>query len=154
MIWFFEVYFDRNYKWTINCPRSGAPCKIFARAMRLIMRKTLDPKITWEELVSDLKTCRPQSPRIRVLTHQTVMDLERKVFPTQKGTCTGLFTVFLENLNDSEKAWEKALWSEETKTELFGIDSTHCVWRWRNAEYNPKNTISTVKHGGNMLWGR
>ena len=39
--------------------------------------------------------------------------------------------------------------------ELFGINSTHRVWRKRNAEYNPKNTIPTVKHGGGnlMLWG-
>ena len=47
------------------------------------------------------------------------------------------------------------MWSDETKIELFGIKSTHCVWRKRNAEYNPKNTIPTVKHGGANLmpWG-
>ena len=40
------------------------------------------------------------------------------------------------------------MWSDETKIELF-------VWRKRNAVYNPKNTIPTVKHGGGnvMLWG-
>jgi hypothetical protein len=37
---------------------------------------------------------------------------------------------------------------------LFGINSTRRVWRGRNATYDPKNTIPTVKHGGgNMLWG-
>ena len=47
------------------------------------------------------------------------------------------------------------MWSDETKIELFSINSTHRVWRKRNAEYNPKNTIPTVKHGGGniMLWG-
>ena len=47
------------------------------------------------------------------------------------------------------------MWSDETKIELFGINSTRCVWRKRNVEYNPKNTIHTVKHGGGnlMLWG-
>ena len=47
------------------------------------------------------------------------------------------------------------LWSDETKIELFGINSTPRVWRERNADYDPKNTIPTVKHeGGNiMLWG-
>ena len=57
--------------------------------------------------------------------------------------------------DDLEEAWEKVMWSDETKIELFGIDSTRRVWRKRNAEYNPKNTVPTVKHGGGnlMLWG-
>ncbi len=49
----------------------------------------------------------------------------------------------------------KVLWSDETKIELFGINSTRRVWRRRrNAAYDPKNTIPTVKHGGGniMLW--
>ncbi len=45
--------------------------------------------------------------------------------------------------------------SDETRTELFGINSTRHVWRKKRDEYNPKNTIPTVKHGGGnpMLWG-
>ena len=47
------------------------------------------------------------------------------------------------------------MWSDETKIELFSINLTHRVWRKRNAEYNPKNTIPPVKNGGGnlMLWG-
>src|SRR4029434_4643219 len=47
------------------------------------------------------------------------------------------------------------MWSDETKIELFGINSTCCLWRGKNAEYDPKNTIPTVKHGGGniMFWG-
>ncbi len=45
----------------------------------------------------------------------------------------------------------KLLWSDETKIQLFGINSTRRVWRRMNAAYDPKNTI---KHGGGkvMLW--
>ncbi len=61
----------------------------------------------------------------------------------------------LKFANDSEENWVKVLWSDETKIQLFGINSTHCVWRRRNAAYDPKNTVPTVKHGGGniMLWG-
>ncbi|KAI4885645.1 hypothetical protein NFI96_007302 [Prochilodus magdalenae] len=60
-----------------------------------------------------------------------------------------------EHINDSERDWEKALWSDETKIELFGLNSTRRVWRKKNTEYDPKNTIPTVKHGGGsiMFWG-
>ncbi len=37
------------------------------------------------------------------------------------------------------------------KIELFGINSTRCVWSRRNAAYDPKNTIPTVKHGGGNI---
>ncbi len=57
------------------------------------------------------------------------------------------------SLNDSEENWVKVLWSDETKFEFFGINSTRRVWRRRNAAYDPKNTIPTIIHGGNMLWG-
>uniref|UniRef100_A0AAY5KPA8 Sulfotransferase n=1 Tax=Esox lucius TaxID=8010 RepID=A0AAY5KPA8_ESOLU len=47
------------------------------------------------------------------------------------------------------------MWSDETKIELFGLNSTRHVCRKNKDEYNPKNTIPTVKHGGGniILWG-
>ncbi len=59
------------------------------------------------------------------------------------------------HLNDSEENWVKVLWSDETKIKLFGINSTRRVLRRRNAAYDPKKTIPTVKYGGGniMLWG-
>ncbi len=49
----------------------------------------------------------------------------------------------------------RVLWLDETKIQLFDINSAHRVSRRRNAAYDPKNTIPTVKHGGGniILWG-
>ena len=58
-----------------------------------------------------------------------------------------------EHQDDLEEAWEKVMWSDETKIELFGINLTRHIWRKRNAECNPKNTIPTVKHGGGNFEG-
>ncbi|KAI4885578.1 hypothetical protein NFI96_010387 [Prochilodus magdalenae] len=53
-----------------------------------------------------------------------------------------------DHLEDPEESWEKVLWSD-------GLNSTRRVWRTKNDEYHPKNTIPTVEHGGGgiMLWG-
>ncbi len=57
----------------------------------------------------------------------------------------------LKFANDSVENWVKVLWSDETKLKLFGISSTHGVWRRRNAACDPKNTIPTFKHGVETL---
>ena len=56
---------------------------------------------------------------------------------------------------DSEAMWQKVLWSDETKMELFGRNAKHYVWHKPNRAHHPKNTIPTVKHGGGstMSWG-
>ena len=49
----------------------------------------------------------------------------------------------------------KILWSDETKIELFGVNSKRYVWRKPGTAHHLPNTIPTVKHGGGsiMLWG-
>ncbi len=47
------------------------------------------------------------------------------------------------------------LWSDETKIELFGLNSKRYVWRKPGTAHHLSNTVPTVKHGGGsiMLWG-
>ena len=58
-------------------------------------------------------------------------------------------------LEDSQTMRNKILWSDETKIELFGLNSKRHVWRKPGTAHHLANTIPTVKHGGGsiMLWG-
>lgn len=59
------------------------------------------------------------------------------------------------NLSQPQKFWDKVLWTDETKLELFGPMDQRYVWRKEREAYVEKNTLPTVKHGGGsvMLWG-
>ncbi len=119
----------------------------------MIMRTVRNqPKTTREDLVNDLKAAGT------IVTKKTIVTLRReglkfcsaRKIPLLKKAHVQAHLKF----SDSEENWVKVLWSDETKIELFGINSTRRVWR-RNAAYDPKNPIPTVKHGGGniMLWG-
>ena len=122
-----------------------------------MMRKVRDqPSTTQEELVNDLKAVGTTVTKRTISNTLHCEGLKsccaHKVPLLKKAHVQACLKFAKEHLDDPEEAWEKVLWSDETKIELFGINST---WRKRNAEYNPKNTIPTVKHGGGnlMLWG-
>ena len=47
--------------------------------------------------------------------------------------------------------WKHVLWSDESKFNLFGLDGKIMVWRSTMEEYDPKCTVSTVKHNGGSV---
>ena len=126
----------------------------------MMMRKVRDqPSTTQEELVNDLKAV---GTTVTKRTISNTLHREglksccgRKVPLLKKTHVQARLKFAKEHLDNPEEAWEKVMWTDETKIELFAINSTLRVRRKRNAEYNPKNTIPTVKHGGGnlMLWG-
>ncbi len=118
----------------------------------MIMRTVRNqPRTTQEDLVNDLKAAGT------IVTKKTIGNTlrceglkscsARKVPLLKKAHVQAQ----LKFANDSEGNWVKVLWSDETKIELFGINSTRRVWRRRNAAYDPKNTILTIKHGGGNI---
>ncbi len=108
----------------------------------MIMRMVRNqPRTTREDLVNDLKAVGT------IVTKKTIGNTLRSEGLKSCSACKvplikkAHVQARLKFANDSE--------------ENYGINSTHRVWRRRNAAYDPKNTIPTVKHwGGNiMLWG-
>uniref|UniRef100_A0A671PN32 Transposase n=1 Tax=Sinocyclocheilus anshuiensis TaxID=1608454 RepID=A0A671PN32_9TELE len=150
----------KKFKMTVNLPRTGAPCKISPRGVSMILRKVRDqPRTTREDLVNDLKRAGTTVSTVTISNtlhrHGLKSCSARKVPLLKPAHVQARLKFAKDHLDDPEEAWEKVMWSDETKIEVFGINSTRRVWRKKKDEYNPKNTIPTVKHGGGniMLWG-
>ncbi len=132
----------KKHKIIVNLPRTGAPCKISPCGVSMIMRTMRNqPRTAREDLVNDLKAAET------IFTKKTIgntLCLEglkscsaRKVPLLKKAHVKAR----LKFANDSEENWVKVLWSDETKIELFGINSTRRVWRRRNAAYDSKKSL-------------
>ncbi|KAK3574247.1 hypothetical protein QTP86_004396 [Hemibagrus guttatus] len=150
----------KTYKTTDNLPRSGAPRKISPRGVKMITRTvSKNPRTTRGDLVNDLQRAGTKVTKATIsntLRRQGLKSCSARRVPLLKPVHVRARLKFArEHLDDPEEDWENVIWSDETKIELFGKNSTCHVWRRKNAELHPKNTIPTVKHGGGniMLWG-
>ncbi|KAK3545503.1 hypothetical protein QTP70_007749 [Hemibagrus guttatus] len=150
----------KTYKTTDNLPRSGAPRKIPPRGVKMTTRTvSKNPRTTRGDLVNDLQRAGTKVTKATIsntLHCQGLKSCSARHVPLLKPVHVRARLKFArEHLDDPEEDWENVIWSDETKIELFGKNSTYRVWRRKNAELHPKNTIPTVKHGGGniMLWG-
>ncbi|CDQ61155.1 unnamed protein product [Oncorhynchus mykiss] len=107
----------KKFKMTVNHPRSGAPCKISPCGASMIMRKVRDqPRTTRQDLVNDLK---------RAGTRISKKTISNTLCRHGLKSCS------------ARKEWEKVMWSDETKIELFGLNST-AVFGGRRMSTNPR----------------
>ena len=150
----------KKFGTTRTLPRTGRPAKLSIRGRRALVREVKrNPKIT----LAELQRCSGkmgQSSRKTTITaalHQSGIYgrvARRKPLLSAKHMKARL-EFARKHLKDSQTLRNKILWSDETKIELFGLNSKRYVWRTPGTAHHLPNTIPTVKHGGGsiMLWG-
>ncbi len=126
----------------VNLPRTGAPCKISPHGVSMILRKVRDqPRTTREELVNDPKRDGTTVSTVTIsntLHRHGLQSCSTRKVPLLKPAHVQPCLKFVkDHLDDPEEAWEKVMWSDETKIELFGMNSTCRVWRKKKDKYNP-----------------
>ncbi len=137
----------KKHKITINLPRSGTPCKISPRWVTMIMWTVRNqPRTTRKDLINDLRAAGT------IVTKKTIRNTLRRV---ELKSCSAHKVPLLKkaHVRPSEVCqWFREELGESVvvrwdQNQLFDINSTHRVWKRRNAAYDPKNTIPTIKHG-------
>ena len=143
-----------------SLPRSGRPTKISDRTARNLVRKVQsNPRLTRSELQKGL-----QSSGTNVCKNTIWTVLRKRPFHSRSPKKNPLLKEIHvkkrrnfaeEHLSKPSSFWDKILWSDETKIELFGRNCVSRVWRQKKSAFYPKNTVPTVKFGGGsiMFWG-
>jgi len=145
---------------THDLQRTGRPLKISPRSSKWIARKVQqNPFTTRGELQKDLEkagTSVSKDTISRNLNSKGLHSRSPRKTPLLKKSHVNARLKFVEKYQDmSPMFWKNVLWSDETKIELFGHNTSTRVWRKVGEEYKSNNTIPTVKFGGGsiMVWG-
>ena len=150
----------KKFGTTRTLPRAGRPSKLSERERRALFREvTKNPMVTLPELQHSSVERGESSRRttISAAIHQSGLygRVARRKPPLSKRHMAAHLEFAKMHLKDSQTIWNKILWSDETKIELFGVNTRRHVWRKPGTAHHHANTIPTVKHGGGsiMLWG-
>ena len=139
-----------------------APNKIFTEADELwILRKIKqNPRLSAPALAKEAenflgKSCNPETIR-RILRRADFhgRTARNKPFISPKNLKSRL-QFARDHVNKDQSFWDKVIFADESKFNLFGSDGKSYIWRKPNTELHPQNLRGTVKHGGGhvMVWG-
>lgn len=142
-----------------NLPRSGRPRKLTNGNARWISRKVQkNAFVTRGEIQRDLKEAGIDVGKdsiSRALNRNGLFSRSPRKVPLLKRQHVKARLDFVKTYGEKpQEFWDKIIWSDETKIELFGRNSATRVWRKDGSAFNNKNTIPTVKFGGGsiMVW--
>lgn len=143
-----------------NQRRSGRPRALTEHDERFIVREVKkNPKTSAPKIASELErrgtkvstntirnTCKKYGFNGRVA---------RKKFWVSKTNRQKRLNFAQEYRTKKEDFWNRVIFSDESKYNIFGSDGRRMVWRKKNTEMEPQNLVPTVKHGGGsiMVWG-
>ncbi|KAG2464594.1 TC1A transposase, partial [Polypterus senegalus] len=149
-----------KFKTTWTLSRAGRPSKLSDRGRRALVREvTKNPMVTLSELQrSSVERGEPsRRTTISAAIHQSGLygRVARQKPLLSKRHMAAHLEFAKRHLKDSQTMRNKILWSDESKIELFGVNTRCQVWRKPGTIHHQANTIPTVKHGGGsiMLWG-
>ncbi|TKS91133.1 Transposable element [Collichthys lucidus] len=150
----------KKFGTTRTLPRPGHPAKLSNCGRRALVREVKkNPKIPVAELQRCSREMGESSTKstITAALHQSGLygRVARRKPLLSARHMKARIEFAKKHRKDSQTMRNKILWSDETKIELFGINSKRYVWRKPGTAHHLPNKIPTVKHGGGsiMLWG-
>ncbi|KAL7826753.1 hypothetical protein AOLI_G00319620 [Acnodon oligacanthus] len=149
----------KEYGTTVNLQRQGRPPKLTGRTRRALIRGAAKrPMVTLDEM-------QRSTAQVGESVHRTTISralhkcglygrVARRKPLLKENHKKSRLQFARSHVGDTANMWNKVLWSDETKIELFGQKAKCYVWRRINTAHHSEHTIPTVKCGGSiMLWG-
>ena len=144
-----------------DLPRSGTPRKTTPREEKLIRRKSVgNPNKETVQICNEM--AKEYGLKVSVDTIRRRLD-EVRLF-----TCVPACKSFIRTKNRkirlkfardhqswTTREWNKVLWSDESKFNLFGTDGRRYICRTKGARFDHRYQRHIIKHGGGcvMVWG-
>lgn len=138
-----------------------APNKIFNETdERYIVRQMKEnPKLSAPKLASQMeqqlgKSASAETIRRILRDHDLHGRIARKKPFISKKNKESRLRFAKEYINKDTSYWDKVIFADESKFNIFGSDGRPYVWRQVNTELQEKHLKPTVKHGGGsvMVW--
>ena len=109
----------KTYKTIDNLPRSGAPCKISSRGVKMIMRTvSKNPRTTRRDLMNDLQRAGTKVTKATIsntLRREGLKSCSARRVPLLKPVHVQAHLKFArEHMDDPEEDWEN-MWSDKPK---------------------------------------